>query len=115
MPRHAEALELYEQGLTYRQIGKRMKIRNPGAYLHAARNPERHRERRRQWWAHNAPPPTGRVGIGGSDWWAQEQRTPRLKALWGKGATFQHMADVLGTTRNAVSGKIKRLREAGAL
>lgn len=42
------------------------------------------------------------------DWWTEE-RIARLKELHAKGFSMQAMAEELGTTRNAIAGKLHRL------
>jgi GcrA cell cycle regulator len=41
-------------------------------------------------------------------WWTRE-RVERLRAMWDAGASGSECAPELGTTRNAVLGKVHRL------
>lgn len=42
-------------------------------------------------------------------WWLAEDRIEQLSIYWGLGLTCQQIADKLGTSKNAVIGKARRL------
>lgn len=52
-----------------------------------------------------------RVAQSNTDW--TDERVARLRELYAKGSSYQEIADDLGTTRNAVGGKVDRLGLSG--
>lgn len=55
------------------------------------------------------------MGLGGSDYWTDE-RVEKLKTLWAEGLSNSAIAAALGgdVSRNAVIGKVSRLKLNGA-